>query len=231
MCIRDRISSAQVSLTEFSPGDDILSVDDVDGAGVIDVDFDDTTGVLSLTGDATAAEYEVVLGNVLYQNTSDVPTDGIRDFEIEITTAGDETFSATRPLQVVATNDAPAVEAAVELLDFPVGSLPLVIDDQLVVSDVDSETLSSAVVSIVSGFDVDNDTLDFVSVLGIVGTFDPTTGGLTLAGEASAEDYQEVLQSVTFSTDSDEIDSSRTIQFLVDDGTDSGSDEIEINLV
>ncbi|MBU5211840.1 S-layer homology domain-containing protein [Heyndrickxia oleronia] len=46
------------------------------------------------------------------------------------------------------------------------------------------------------------DKLEFTSVNGITGNFNPATGILTLSGKASIEDYQAVLRSVTFTTTS-----------------------------
>ncbi|MDH5163537.1 S-layer homology domain-containing protein [Heyndrickxia oleronia] len=46
------------------------------------------------------------------------------------------------------------------------------------------------------------DKLEFTSVNGITGNFNPATGILTLSGKASIEDYQTVLRSVTFTTTS-----------------------------
>ena len=74
--------------------------------------------------------------------------------------------------------------------------------------------MSGATVSITSGFDSGADTLSFTNQNGITGSYDASTGVLTLSGNASIADYQAALRSVEFST-SDSVDHARRADGLV----------------
>src|SRR4030095_3075011 len=85
--------------------------------------------------------------------------------------------------------------------------------------DVDNTNLSSATVSIVSGFTSAEDTLAFTNQNGITGSYNSGTGVLTLTGSSSVANYQTALRSVTYANSSDDPTASRTVTFIVDDGT------------
>ena len=61
------------------------------------------------------------------------------------------------------------------------------------------------------------DTLIFTNTPEITGAFDSSTGILTLTGSASAEDYQEALRTVKFSTTSEDT-TDRVINFVIGSG-------------
>jgi hypothetical protein len=92
------------------------------------------------------------------------------------------------------------------------------------VSDVDSQTLKSATVSISSGF-LTGDVLSAnVAGTSITASYNAATGVLTLTGSDTLAHYTQVLDTVTYnSTRSDPTnfgaDTSRTISWVVNDGT------------
>ncbi len=84
--------------------------------------------------------------------------------------------------------------------------------------DFDSTNLFGATVQFQSGFNASQDLLSFTNQLGITGSYNPTTGVLTLTGSASVADYQTALRSITYTNGSETPTGSRTISFTVDDG-------------
>ena len=92
---------------------------------------------------------------------------------------------------------------------------PELLDNTIGVSDADDTMLQSATVSISANFDV-GDVLHFVDQAGITGSY--VDGVLTLTGEATLAEYRAALESITFSTTSNDTDT-RTISFVVNDGT------------
>ena len=77
--------------------------------------------------------------------------------------------------------------------------------------------------SISAGFFA-GDTLNFTNQNGITGSYNGSTGVLTLTGSASLANYQTALRSITFSSTSDNptsfgTDTSRTITWTANDGT------------
>lgn len=97
------------------------------------------------------------------------------------------------------------------------GAVP--IDDGIIISDIDSANMASATVSIASNYISGEDYLGFNPQNGISGSFNGTTGVLTLSGASSRANYQTALQSVTYTnTSATPNTSTRTISFLVNDG-------------
>ena len=108
---------------------------------------------------------------------------------------------ATSTVNITAVNDAPVVTAGATVSYTEQGTA-VVLDSGLTLSDADNTTLASATVSITSGFFA-GDTLNFTNQNGISGSYDSSTGVLTLTGSASVANYQAALRSITFSSPSD----------------------------
>lgn len=117
------------------------------------------------------------------------------------------------------TNDAPTLSAGASLA-YTENGAPAVIDAGLSLADVDSAMLTGATVAISSGLTA-GDQLGFTNSGAITGSFNASTGVLSLSGSASLASYQEALRSVTFSSSSDSPTASaasRTISWRVNDG-------------
>ena len=110
---------------------------------------------------------------------------------------------------------------------FTEGGSPVAVDAALTVTDP-SGTIDSATVTIASGF-LAGDTLNFVNIADITGSYVSSTGVLTLTGADSVGDYQTALESVTywFTSNADPTgggtDTSRTIDWSFTDSNDLGS--------
>ena len=107
------------------------------------------------------------------------------------------------------------------------GGPAVVLDGAIAVSDAESGNLVDATVWINSG-SIAGDVLNYTSLtgLGITGSYDASTGTLTLSGTSSIENYESALDSVTFSVSPSNgdptgggSDTSRTIDWVVNDGT------------
>ncbi|WP_285907335.1 tandem-95 repeat protein, partial [Pseudodesulfovibrio pelocollis] len=80
------MSKAVITLTNARPGD----VLDTDGVSGLFVDVDATTGgriVVTLSGTATAAEYESAIKAITFANTADDPGFGTRQITVQVTDA------------------------------------------------------------------------------------------------------------------------------------------------
>jgi FG-GAP-like repeat len=94
---------------------------------------------------------------------------------------------------------------------------PRALDNALTVTDPGG--LIAATITITGNFAPDQDVLTFTPQFGITGTYDPATGELTLTGNATDAQYQEVLRSVSYSnTSQNPSEAARTVNFEVDDG-------------
>ena len=131
----------------------------------------------------------------------------------------------------IAVNGPPVVTASATTLSYFDRQGPAAIDPALTVSDSDSPTLAGATVTLI-GYVASEDLLGFTNQNGIAGTWNATTGVLTLSGAATPAQYQAALESVTY-TDSNPAPSatSRIARFVVNDGAlDSTPADRSINL-
>ncbi|MCF6768610.1 FG-GAP repeat protein, partial [Thiotrichales bacterium 19S11-10] len=88
------------------------------------------------------------------------------------------------------------------------------------ITDIDNANLASAEIEISANYVNGEDTLSFTSQHGITGSFNTTTGILSLSGSATKAQYEEVLASVTYeNSSSTPTESTRTISFKVNDGS------------
>jgi hypothetical protein len=98
---------ATVSVSaNFAPGQDVLGFVDQNG---ITGSFDSGTGVLTLAGTATIANYQAALRSVTYANTSDNPSTQTRTITFTVDD-GSAIGSGSRNIAVTAVNDAPTLD-------------------------------------------------------------------------------------------------------------------------
>lgn len=110
-------------------------------------------------------------------------------------------------------------------------STPVVIDNGLTVTDLDSPTLASAIVSITGNFRAGEDILQFTNnsaTMGnIAGSYNSGTGVLLLTSAgatATVSQWQTALRSVNYTNVSESPNTStRTVSFVVDDGNSSSA--------
>jgi hypothetical protein len=188
-------------------------------------------GVLTLTatsGSASVAEFQTALQAVEYyygQNDGD-PTaygnDPSRTIDTVITdTNGD---SSAVNSTVVDMSHVPPTIVAGAAVAYTNGGAAVPLDSGLTASDPDSGgELVGATAQITSGF-VNGDLLSFINQNGITGSYDASTGEMTLTGPASLAAYQAAMQSIAYSFSgggdptSGRTDTSRTIAWTVNDG-------------
>jgi trimeric autotransporter adhesin len=199
----------------FFPGEDRLAFTDQNG---ITGSYDSPTGVLTLTGNASVADYQTALQSVTYENTSENPTPDPRTIRIQITdSSGASSVPSTRDVYVTPVNDAPVVTPSAGSTAYTEGDPATAVDGAVTAGDVDNTTLTGGQVRISSGFQP-GDSLVFAAQNGISGTYDSGTGVLTLSGTASVADYQTALQPIQFHQTSDDPSASKTVEFVVNDG-------------
>jgi len=205
--------------SNFNTAQDLLSFTNLGG---ITGSYDAATGVLTATGAGTLADYQAFLRTVSYANSSDDPSTATRtiSFTVDDGSGSNATASASRDVLLVAVNDAPALTATASSLAYTEGAGAVVIDPGLTVSDVDSSTLVGATVQLSDNYIPGQGLLGFATQGGITGSFDSSTGTLTLSGNGTAAQYQAALRSVTYNNTSDNPSTNtRTVSFSVDDGS------------
>jgi hypothetical protein len=216
----DNLTGAIIRIDGFVPGQDILNFLNQNG---ITGTYDPATGILTLTGTATVAQYEAAIQSITYTNTSNNPTTTPRNIVITVTDGTNTSPEITRPLVIVPVNTAPSVTTTTGNLFYNENAGALAIDTAINVSDPDSANLTGATIafsnnSYVSGQDL----LGFTTQNGISGSFDAATGVLTLSGTTTVANYQLALRSITYTNSSTNPNiNNRTLDFSVTDGTTS----------
>ena len=136
---------------------------------------------------------------------------------------GDGTADGSKDMAfrlIQTTNAAPTVTTTGTALTYTENGAATAVDGALTVTDSDSTNLVSATVSITSGFVSGQDVLAFTNQNGITGSWNASTGVLTLTGSASVANYQTALRSITYVNTSDNPSTTaRTVSFVVNDGS------------
>ncbi|MGD9644132.1 MAG: Ig-like domain-containing protein, partial [Pirellulales bacterium] len=126
----------------------------------------------------------------------------------------------------------PQIVASATALIYTENDPATAVDPALTVTDSDSALLSGASIAITEGFVSGQDILEFVDQNGITGSFNTSTGVLTLSGSGSVANYQTALRSVSYRNSSESPSTvARKVTFSASDGSSSGSAVRSINVV
>ena len=221
------LNGAVVSISSGFFNGDMLNFTNQNG---ITGSYNSATGVLTLIGAVTIANYQTALRSITFSSSSHNPTnlgaDTSRTISFVVNDGLLDSTTSTSTVNVTAVNDPPVVSASGTVAYTERGAAT-VLDAAITASDVDNQTLAGATVSVASGLFA-GDTLNFTNQNGIAGSYNSATGVLSLTGTASIANYQAALASVTFSSNSHNptnygSDTSRTISYVVNDGAANSS--------
>lgn len=233
----DFISSARVSIQNFQPGEEILTF--TPQGGIMGA-FDAATGVLTLSGQATAAIYQSVLRTVRYEFVGAKPAAGGKEGNPSGKTVVvnksvtfqvfDSDFTAPAiasiALQLNFANEVPVLAGSTSSVLFT--GTPIIINNSVTLADADDADLEGATVRITpASFVSGQDNLAFTNQNGISGSFNTSNGTLTLTGISSVANYQAALRSVQFQNSNTAPNSQiRIVEFTVTDGENNSNTEI-----
>src|SRR5262249_31430221 len=214
---------AKVTITDFVAGDVLAA--NVAGTSIT---ASYANGVLTLSGNDTLASYKQVLDSVTYSSTSTNPTNFGTDSSRTITwVVSDGTLSSasqTTTVTIAAQDAAPVLSNVAASASYTENAAPVTLSSAATVSDVDNQTLASATVAISSGFFTGDVLAANVAGTSITANYNAASGVPTLTGNDTLAHYQQVLDSVTYVSSSTNptnfgTDTSRTISWIVNDGT------------
>jgi hypothetical protein len=173
----------------------------------------------------TIADFQAALRSVTYSDGNNDPTHGGGDTSRTIDWSVNDGFlSSSNSTSTLQTSHVAPTVTAGNSATYTIGNGPVVLDNSITVTDVDSGgNLDSAAIQIV-GFQK-GDVLSFTDTNHIKGMFNATTGVLTLTGIDTVVDYQAALRSITYSftpSNGDPTvggsDPQRVIDWTVNDG-------------
>ncbi|WP_125933334.1 type I secretion C-terminal target domain-containing protein, partial [Kiloniella majae] len=105
----DDIVSATVTVTDFVVGDQLGLTGSYTLPAGITLNYNSATGVLTLSGAASAADYEAVLENITYSSTSDNPdlngANTTRTIELSVSDGSDDSNVITQTIDIKAVNE------------------------------------------------------------------------------------------------------------------------------
>ena len=222
------LEGATVTISSnFVSSEDLL---DFTPVGNISGSFNAITGVLTLSGTDSPANYQTALRSVTYQNSNTVnPSTALRTIDFEVEDWDDVSNTASRNVNIISVNNTPSLSGiSGTTLTYTEGSGA--VDGSAAfnvsISDTDDTNMESANIAITNNYTLGEDELGFTNQLGISGSWNATSGILTLTGSAPLTDYETALEAVTYENlSADPVEITRTISFTVNDGASNSNTE------
>ncbi|OED37189.1 hypothetical protein AB833_24385 [Chromatiales bacterium (ex Bugula neritina AB1)] len=212
------LESARISITpNLAATQDILAFTNT---ASITGSWNTLTGVLTLSGTDTIANYQAALRSITYENSSEDPSQLARTVTFSVNDGNLNSAGVTRSLSVSQNNDAP-VQSSIEptAITYTENDVPQILTTTLAISDVDDSFMESATVSISGNYTAGEDVLAFTDTPGISGSFNSATGELVLTGTDTIAAYESALRTITYeNTSANPSALSRTVSFVVNDG-------------
>jgi hypothetical protein len=216
------LASATIAITtNFNTEDALGFINDLATMGNIAIDSNaaGTLKLISAGATATDAEWQAALRAVTYSNTSQDPVTLARTVTFTVNDGSANSNSVTRDINVLAVNDAETLGAIEPAPASATENVSIQVTSTLAITRVDSDNLVGAAIQITTGYETGFDLLTFSNTATITGSFDATTGTLTLTGSDTWANYQAALRAVRYISNNDGlISGSRDIVFQVNDG-------------
>jgi VCBS repeat-containing protein len=181
-----------------------------------DAENDSLTAVL-VSGPAHAASFSLNAdGSYIYVHDGSETTSD--SFTYKANDGSADSNVATVNITINPVNDAPVL-ANGSSITYTENDPATAVNTAITISDVDSANLVGATIQITGNYASGQDVLSYATALGITGSFNSSTGTLTLSGTSSVANYQTALRNVKYSNTSDDPSTAqRTVVFQVNDG-------------
>ncbi|MBE9146942.1 Ig-like domain-containing protein, partial [Planktothrix mougeotii] len=102
------IQSATITLTNpLNGGGESLSANGALPSGITASSYNSTTGILTLTGNASLAAYQTAIGQVVYNNTANPPNTTTRTVQVQVNDGTSNSNTAASTITVIALNQPP----------------------------------------------------------------------------------------------------------------------------
>ncbi|WP_420967462.1 cadherin domain-containing protein [Bradyrhizobium sp. B120] len=231
------MAGATIAITGgFAAGQDVLGFNPQNG---IVGSYNALTGVLTLTGSSSVANYKAALDSITYFNSSDNPSGADRTVSFKVNDGSLDSNTSTSTIHVTPVNDAPVISfgAIAGFTEPPNGtpaanSTPVTITPNLTITDAEGNNLTDAT------FVLNNlEPSDALSIAGHAGTsgdiggihFDITstagTETISFTGTDTLAHYNAALDLIQFNNTSENPDTtarSYTLTVHDDGGTTNG---------
>ena len=225
------LASATITLTNPHAGDSLIVATPPLPGGITASVYNPVTGVLTLTGAASAADYQTALRQITFDTTTPSTETRIIDVVVNDGTAASNIAHAIVEVTQV-DSSAPTLDLDGNNSTLPGtnyhttftenGTAVAIADTDTLIGDPDigSTTLASATITLTNPQVGDLLTATLPLPGGITASaYNPATGILTLSDVASFADYETALEAIRFSSAGDNpVAGNRIIQVVVNDG-------------
>ena len=225
------LASATITLTNPHAGDSLIVATPPLPGGITASVYNPVTGVLTLTGAASAADYQTALRQITFDTTTPSTETRIIDVVVSDGTAASNIAHAIVEVTQV-DSSAPTLDLDGNNSTLPGtnyhttftenGTAVAIADTDTLIGDPDigSTTLASATITLTNPQIGDLLTATLPLPGGITASaYNPVTGTLTLSNVASFADYETALEAIRFSSAGDNpVAGNRIIQVVVNDG-------------
>ncbi len=179
------------------------------------------TGVLTLSGLDSQANYQAALQSVKFYNSSNNPNNSTRTVSFTVNDGLVGSNAANQQINVVGINVPPIIATnSSGPVAYSQAGGPALLAPAFTALDPESNNLTRATIAITPGtYQRGNDVLTFVNTLSIKGNFDAQTGILTLTGTDSVSNYRAAIRTITYQyANGTPLSSTKAITFQVLDG-------------
>ena len=168
--------------------------------GNIQGSWNPVTGVLTLSGSDTIANYQAALRSVAFYDLSNSPIGSTKTVSFSFSDGVSTSNVATQQINVQGINVPPVIATnSTGPVNYSQAKGPVAIVPAFTVVDPETNTLSKAFIQIVPGnYQQGFDLLTFANTSTITGNFDSTKGILTLTGVDSVSNYRAAIRTITY---------------------------------
>ncbi|MCA9248042.1 MAG: tandem-95 repeat protein, partial [Planctomycetales bacterium] len=224
------IQSATATITNLADGtDEVLSALAL-GTSLTSA-YDSNTGVLTITGPGTAAEFRTVLRRLRYENNALLPTPGERTVEVVLDDGVNTSNTAVARVDVVTlvvdlNGTGAGLNKAEGKFLFGQGTVPITAEDladanKIAVRQATAGDVTSAEVRILNPLNGTDEVLAVDTAnSNITANYDTATNTLTLTGTDTLTKYRDVLRTLTYNNQAGNPDGGETrqIEFTINAG-------------
>lgn len=197
-------------------------------SGKINGTWDSSTGTLNLSGFATVSDYQAALRSIRYENTNIInPSTARRSVSFTVGYYFEKSNTVARNISILGKNSPPVLGHIETLpLEYCISQEEANITSSITVTDLDNTTLNGALIAIADGYIPNEDLLVFNTQNGITGSWDASSGILTLTGNSLVANYQQALRNIGYENTNDVNPSAgiRKVNFVASDGTDKSNE-------
>jgi VCBS repeat-containing protein len=216
------LQSATITLTDRQ-ANDLLTAGSLP-VGISASAYNPATGVITLSGTASLADYQTAIQAITFSNPSDTLSNADRHVSVTVSDGALLSNTAVSVIHVIAVNDAPVITTTATAT-FTEGDSPLAIASaSTILTDLDDTNMESATIVLTNARP--NDVLSILGILpaGITAVIDTSVANqitVTLSGSAPVADYRTAITQVAFlNTAQNPSTAARTFNITTSDGTD-----------